>query len=333
MEEERLNSLDGNEGELTAQRPDYQKNIMEIIRSNASPKMMREELGDYHDNDIAEVLPRLLPAERRKLYHILSTAALSDVFEYMDEDQAAIYLAEMDLKKAAVILSEMESDIAVEVLREIDRDRRALLIELMDEEAQKDIRLLASFDEDEIGSRMSTNYIVIRENLSVKQAMSSLVEQASENDNISTLFVVDETGAFYGALDLKELIIARQNTVLEDLIVTSYPYVYGNELIDDCIEELKDYSEDSIPVLDNNNHLLGVITSQSIIEVVDDEMGEDYARLAGLTAEEDLKEPLLQSMRKRLPWLVILLFLGMIVSSVVGVFENGFSVADPGYGR
>ena len=125
MEEERLNSLDGNEGEQTAQRPDYQKNIMEIIRSNASPKMMREELGDYHDNDIAEVLPRLLPAERRKLYHILSTAALSDVFEYMDEDQAAIYLAEMDLKKAAVILSEMESDIAVEVLREIDRDRRA----------------------------------------------------------------------------------------------------------------------------------------------------------------------------------------------------------------
>ena len=322
MEEERLDSLDGNEGEQTAQRPDYQKNIMEIIRSNASPKMMREELGDYHDNDIAEVLPRLLPAERRKLYHILSTAALSDVFEYMDEDQAAIYLAEMDLKKAAVILSEMESDIAVEVLREIDRDRRALLIELMDEDAQKDIRLLASFDEDEIGSKMSTNYIVIRENLSVKQAMSSLVEQASENDNISTLFVVDETGAFYGALDLKELIIARQNTVLEDLIVTSYPYVYGNELIDDCIEELKDDSEDSIPVLDNNNHLLGVITSQSIIEVVDDEMGEDYARLAGLTAEEDLKEPLLQSMRKRLPWLVVLLFLGMIVSSVVGVFEN-----------
>ena len=322
VEEERLVNLAENEGELTDHRPDYQKNIMEIIRSNASPKMMRDELSDYHENDIAEVLPKLSPAERRKLYHVLTTATLSDIFEYMDEDQAGLYFSEMDLKKAAVIISEMESDTAVEVLREIDRDRRTLLIELMDEEARKDIRLLASFDEDEIGSRMTTNYIVIRENLSVKQAMSALVEQASENDNISTLFVVDETGAFYGAIDLKELIIARQNTVLEDLIVTSYPYVYGNELIDDCIEKLKDYSEDFIPVLDNNNHMLGVITSQSIIEVVDDEMGEDYARLAGLIAEEDLKEPLLQSMRKRLPWLIILLFLGMIVSSVVGVFEN-----------
>ena len=322
MEEERMENTVSPDGEAPAQRPDYQKDIIEIIRSNASPRMMRDELSDYHENDIAEVLPRLMPAERRKLYHILNTAALSDVFEYMDEDQAAVYLAEMDLKKAAVLLSEMESDVAVEVLREIDRDRRSLLIELMDEDAQKDIRLLASFDEDEIGSRMSTNYIVIRENLTVKQAMSALVEQASENDNISTLFVVDETGAFYGALDLKELIIARQNTDLENLIVTSYPYVYGNELIDDCIEKLKDYSEDSIPVLDINNHMLGVITSQSIIEVVDDEMGEDYARLAGLTAEEDLKEPLIESMKKRLPWLIVLLFLGMIVSSVVGVFET-----------
>lgn len=104
--------------------------------------------------------------------------------------------------------------------------------------------------------------------------------------------------------------------------MTSYPYVYGNEAIDDCIEKLKDYSENSIPVLDNNNHLLGVITSQNIIQVVDDEMGEDYAKLAGLTAEEDLQEPLKESLKKRMPWLLILLGLGMVVSSVVGVFEQ-----------
>jgi magnesium transporter len=104
--------------------------------------------------------------------------------------------------------------------------------------------------------------------------------------------------------------------------MTSYPYVYGHENIDDCIEQLKDYSEDLIPVLDNNNHLLGVITSQSIIQVVDDELGEDYAKLAGLTSEEDLKEPLIQSMKKRLPWLFVLLGLGMLVSSVVGIFEQ-----------
>ncbi|HAM69197.1 MAG TPA: magnesium transporter, partial [Ruminococcus sp.] len=92
-----------------------------------------------------------------------------------------------------------------------------------------------------------------------------------------------------------------------------------------CIEKLKDYSEDSIPVLDNGNQMLGVITAASLIEVVDDEMGEDYAKFAGLTAEEDLQEPLGRSMRKRLPWLLILLGLGLIVSSVVGIFEQVIS--------
>ena len=98
--------------------------------------------------------------------------------------------------------------------------------------------------------------------------------------------------------------------------------MYGTDLIDECIEDLKDYSEDSIPVLDNDNRLLGVITSANIVDLVDDEMGDDYAKLAGLTAEEDLNEPLRESMKKRMPWLVILLALGMIVSSVVGIFEK-----------
>ncbi len=322
MDEERVEQEVLTEEDQSTKRPDYQANIREIIRGNATPKMMREQLSDYHENDVAEVLPQLTVTERKKLYIVLGMTALSDIFEYLDEDQAARYLSEMDVKKAAAILSGMESDVAVVVLREIERERRTLLIDLMDEEARKDLRLVASFDEDEIGSRMTTNYILIRENLTIKEAMSELISQASENDNISTIFVVDDTGAFYGAIDLKELIIARRNTELESLIMTSYPYVYGTEIIDECIEKLKDYSEDSIPVLDNNNHMLGVITSQSIIEVVDDAMGEDYARLAGLTAEEDLKEPLKESMKKRLPWLIVLLFLGMLVSTVVGVFEG-----------
>ena len=310
------------EEDISSRRPNYQGDIVDIIRGNASPKMMREQLSDYHENDIAEVLPRLTLTERKKLYYILSISDLSDIFEYLEEDQAAVYLAEMDVKKGAMLLSEMDSDVAIAILRAIEKERRALMIDLMDESSRRDLQLIASFDEDEIGSRMTTNYIVIRENLTVKEAMSELIAQASENDNISTLFIVDETGSFYGALNLKELIIARQNQDLESLIMTSYPYVYGTESIDECIEKLKDYSEDSIPVLDHNNRLIGVITSQSIIEVVDDEMGEDYARLAGLIAEEDLKEPLGESMKKRLPWLIILLFLGMLVSTVVGAFEN-----------
>lgn len=301
---------------------DYRAEILRIVRSNASPGIMRNKLEDYHENDLADVFPDLSVAERRKLCRILNLDMLADIFEYIDEKQAAEYLDEMDVRKAAAILSRMETDAVVDVLRMIPKEKRALLLELMDDEARKDMAVIAAFDDEEIGSRMTTNYIEIRENLTVKQAMTELVSQAAKNDNISTIFMVTADHTFYGAMDLKDLITARQDTRLEDLIVTSYPYVYGHELIDDCIEKLKDYSENSIPILDNDNKLLGVITSQSIVDLVDDEMGEDYAMFAGLTAEEDLKEPLKESMKKRLPWLLVLLALGTVVSSVVGVFEQ-----------
>lgn len=322
LDQNQDDSDDENDNEELAQKPDYEKEIIDIIRGNASPKYMRDKLDDYHENDIAEVLSKLTVDERKKLYRVLTRDKLSEIFEYTDEDDASVYLNEMDLRKAAAIISSLDSDTAVDILREIDRNKRTVIIDLMDAESRNDIALIASFDDDEIGSRMTTNFISIRENLTVKEAMTELVDQAAKNDNISMLFVVDDMGIFYGAIDLKDLIIARRDDSLEDIIITSFPYVYGQESIDDCIEKLKDYSEDSIPVLDNNNRMLGVITSQSIIEVVDDEMGEDYARLAGLTAEEDLTEPLKDSLKKRLPWLLILLGLALIVSSVVGAFET-----------
>lgn len=310
------------EDSAAAAKPDYENEIVSIIRGNLSPLVMQERLEDYHGNDIAQVMDRLSPQERKKLCRICTVDMLAEIFEHLDEEPAGVYLSEMPVKKAADVISELETDTAVAVLHEIAKEKRELIIESLQPDIREDIRLIASFDEDEIGSKMTTNLIHIRKNLTVKEAMKELIRQAKENDNISTLFTVDENNEFYGAIDLKDLITAESTVSLDSLISTSFPYVYANEPIDDCIEKLKDYSENSIPVLDNFNRLLGVITSQSIIEVVDDEMGEDYARLAGLTAEEDLQEPLVESMKKRMPWLLVLLGLGLAVSAVVGAFET-----------
>lgn len=303
------------------EKPDYVSEIVDIIKSNASPKVLKDKLSDYHENDISNALTELPSSLRKKVYRVVDLDTLSNIIGYADEDDASVYLGEMDLKKSADVIEHMDSDVAIDILRAMDRTKRGLILDLVNEEFRREVALLASFDEDEIGSKMTTNYIVIHDNLSVKGAMSALIAQAPENDNISTLFVLDDLGVFCGAIDLKELIIAREGTPLDDLVMTSYPYVYGTEEIDDCIEKLKDYSEDLIPVLDNSNKLLGVITSQSIIEVVDEELGEDYVKLAGLTAEEELEEPLKESMKKRLPWLTVLMLLGLVVSSTVGAFE------------
>ena len=173
---------------------------------------------------------------------------------------------------------------------------------------------------------MTTNFIQIHYTLTIRQAMKELVRQAGENDNISILYAVDDGNRFYGAMDLKDLIIARDGTKLEDLISTSFPTVRDHDKISECLEQIKDYAENSIPVLSEEGFIIGVITAQDIVEVVDDELGDDYAKLAGLTAEEDLNENTFMSMKKRLPWLIALLFLGIMVSSVIGIFESVVAV-------
>lgn len=302
------------------QHPDYQKELLALLRSGMSPKLLKEEIRNYHENDIADVLEQLSREERARLYCLLDAQTLSDVLEYTDD--FALYFSELGVRKQSEILSHLETDTAVEYLRQLNKTERATLIDLMDDETRRDIALIGSFDEDEIGSRMTTNYIRIQTGISVRQAMRELVDQAAENDNVSTIYVTDADQTFCGAIDLKDLIIARDGTELEEIIATSYPYVYAQEQTEECIERLRDYSEDSIPVLDNENRLIGVITSQDIVELVDEAMGEDYAKLAGLSAEEDMEEPLKKSISKRLPWLIVLLGLGMVVSSVVGLFEG-----------
>ena len=295
-----------------------------LISSSLSEKELEDRLSDYHDNDIAEILEKLMPQERLRLYRILGVDRTAEIFAYLDD--AGPYMEELSLEKAANVVSHMDSDDAVDVLEDMDESRKAEIVKRLDHETSEDVKLLWSYDDDEIGSCMTNNFVCISEKLSVREAMSELVRQAGEHDNISTIYVTDEEEKFAGAIDLKDLIIAREKNALEDIISTSYPYVTDHEKIDDCIEQIKDYAEDSIPVLTEDKQLIGVITAQDLVEVVDDAMGEDYAKLAGLTAEEDLEETTTESMKKRLPWLVILLFLGLAVSTVVGVFETVVAV-------
>lgn len=173
-----------------------------------------------------------------------------------------------------------------------------------------------------IGSYMTTNYVRIKEGISVCEAMNDLIYQAGIHDNIMTLYVTDERERLVGAIRLKDLIIARQKDELGALTIRSYPYVKEREAVEACMERLLNHAEDSLPVIDDEKRLVGVITAEELVEIIDREADDDYAKLAGLTAKEDLSETALQSMRKRLPWLIVLLFLGMLVSSVVGAFEG-----------
>lgn len=296
--------------------PVFTEEIVNIVRSSHSLDEMREELRGYHENDIAQSFELLNRAERNLLYTALDAEWLAEVISYLDNPSE--YIGEIGIVKLAEIINEMDADDAIDLWEDIDESVRVKLRPMINDETKTEIRLINSYDDDEIGSLITTNYIRIRRNLTIRQAMHELIQQAGDNDNISTIYVVDDRKRFCGAISLKDLIIARDNVPLESIISDSYPYLKDHEKISESIEKIKDYAEDSLPVLNQDHRIVGIITAQDVTEAVDDEISEDYAKLAGLSSEEDLNETTQESVKKRLPWLVILLFLGVYIALFKG---------------
>ena len=163
--------------EESMQYHDYKEEIIKLIKDNLPPKALKNALSEYHENDMAQALEALTKEERYKLYNIIDIDTLANIFEYLDD--ISQYISELPIKKRITILEKIELPIALEYLRTLPKDERSSLIELMNDEVKAELLLASTFDEDEIGSRMSTNYINIPINITVKQAMKELVAQAA----------------------------------------------------------------------------------------------------------------------------------------------------------
>lgn len=299
---------------------EFFEELKEIILSHLSAEELKDKLENYHSSDIADVLQNVAKEDRLRVYAQLSLDQTAEIFSFYDDVEK--YIEELSPETAADILEAMNSEDAMDVLDELEDESKTEIIELMEADSKEKVKQLDAYDEDCIGRYMSDNFIVIDNRKTIKEAMATMVREAGEHDNIFTLYVVDEKNKFYGAINLRDLIVARKEDNLLDICMTSYPSFYDDELMKDCIGKLKDYAENSIPVLNRQNEILGVIPVDSIIDAAEEEMSDDYAKLGGLSESEDLDESILTSIKKRIPWLIILLFLGLVVSSVIGVFEG-----------
>lgn len=299
---------------------EYLLDILALLRSDKSKEELLSLLDDYHEADLADALENLKEEERPKFYELFDEEVLSEIFAHLDD--ASIYLKELGLEQAAEVIEEMDSSDAVEVLADLEEEERDELLALIEDEVKEDIELIASYDEDELGSIMTNNYIVIKRGLTVKQAMRAVIEEAAENDNVSIIYVVEDNDLYYGTIDLRDLFIARADTPLETIIKKTYPTFYATDLIEDAHPVLTDYALESYPVLDQDNQLIGVITSQLLVDMVTDELNDDFAKLAGLSEESEITDSLFKLARKRVPWLVILLVLGLITSLVISGYEE-----------
>ena len=253
----------------------YTQEIFDLVRKTPDKEKLASALSNYHDNDIAAALSYLTPKERKHLYDSLGIEDTSRVFAYLDEDVDK-YFAELEADQAADILEEMDADDAADILEELNDTKAREIIKLIEPEAKEDIELINSYADNQFGSLMTTNFIAIRYGLPREETMNALVQQARENDNIGTIYLLNDNDTLHGAIDLRDFLTAKTDADFEERIIESYPYVYADELInDESLDKLIDYDEDSIPVLsEKTNEVLGVITAQDLAEISFDEIDE-----------------------------------------------------------
>ena len=188
------------ENGVALQHPDYKNEIAAILRSNLAPAKLGERMGDYHENDIAAALELLEREERVRLYKLLPDDLLARVLEYADRRDA--FLDELSVRRQAEILQRFDTDEMADYLRGVDKNQRALLIDLMEDDTRRELAFASAFDEDEIGSQMTADFISIPQGLTVRQAMRALVDQAENCDNLSTIYVLEKDGVLGGAIEL-----------------------------------------------------------------------------------------------------------------------------------
>ncbi|MBQ1756760.1 MAG: CBS domain-containing protein [Erysipelotrichaceae bacterium] len=289
----------------------YAQEIFDLVRKTPDKKKLANALSYYHDNDIASALSYLTPKERKHLYDSIGIENTSRVFAYLDEDVDK-YFAELEAEQAADIIEEMDADDAVDILEGLNDTKAREIIKNLEPEAKEDIELINSYADNQFGSLMTTNYIAVKYGLSLKDTMTSLIEQAKENDNIGTIYLLNENDTLHGAIDLRDVLTAKNEKDFEDRIITSYPYVYADRLIsDESLDSLIDYDEDSIPVLsEQTNELLGVITAQDLAEISFDELDEPEEMEAAKSVE-----------KKDRSWMLILC--GLVVLVIAALIGHG----------
>ncbi|PWU67700.1 magnesium transporter [Gracilibacillus dipsosauri] len=289
---------------------------------NEQIDQFRAEFLELHPYDQARIFEEQEEDIRFLIYTYLSPNEMADVIEHVDRDLVNEFIIEMVPAFAAKILEEMSTDDAVDILNELDKNKVASFLTIMDKEESEEIKELLHYEEKTAGSIMTTEFVVIHHQMTVKEAMRHLRKEAPDAETIYYIYVVDSDKKLVGVISLRDLIIAEGDWLIQEVMSERVVSVPVGEDQEEIAQMMRDYDFLALPVVDFQNHLLGIITVDDIMDVMEEEASDDYSKLAGISEVERFGDTAIQSAKKRLPWLIVLLFLGMFTASIIGRFEE-----------
>lgn len=308
---------------------EYIETLRELI-SDGSDDLLKVELNKMHPADIAEFFDKLKLAEATYLFKLLESEKSAEVMIELDESDREKLLSTLTSKEIAEqVIDNIDSDDAADMLAELSEEKQQEIIShITDQEQQSDIRDLMRYDEDSAGGIMATELIKVQSDWTISRGIREMRRQAEDVDEVYTIYVTDEQEHLVGTLSLKKLLFSPSSmkTLIADIFDDQQlKFAYPDTSSEDCALLMDKYDLVVMPVVDRNMKLLGRITIDDVLDVMKEEAEKDYQLASGISESVVSDASIWLHTRSRLPWLLIALFGGLMVSKVIGSFEEELS--------
>jgi magnesium transporter len=285
-----------------------------------------ELLSDYHHADIAEILEELNLEQATYVIKLLDSELTSDVLMELDEDDREKILENLSAKEIAEEIEELDTDDAADIISELSEERQESVIAYIeDQEHAADIQELLAYDEDTAGGLMAKELVKVYETWTVAGCMRRIRGQAKDVTRVHSIYVVDKQEKLIGRLSLKDLIVAKSNQKIAEISNANVDSVNVHDDVEDVARVMQKYDLEAIPVVNNNQILLGRITIDDIVDVIKEEADKDYQLAAGITQDVEADDSIIQLTKARLPWLFLGLIGGVGAFLIMEGFQEAFS--------
>jgi len=304
----------------------YELNKTDVSRLksalNGGDEQLAVILDEYHASEIAILFESLTKEDRQRIINLLPVETASEIISEMHEEaHPEELLLQLHPDKRTEIVEELDYDDATDIISQLEEhEQKEILGELSEDDASH-IRNLLSYHEDTAGGLMNTEFIRIHLHLTKKDAIDEIIRQSEEIEEFYTIFVVDERNVFQGIVSLKDIIKAKGNVQITELVKRDVAWVSPDTDQEEVAKLISQYNITSIPVLDKQMKLLGRVTFDDVIDVLEDENTEDILKISGVSEDEELSGNWVEAVKSRLPWLVINLGTAFLASAVVRMFE------------
>ena len=303
---------------------EFLENLSRLINSN-NDKAITALFKEVHFADIAEILDEVNFDEAVYIIKLLDSEKTSEILTELEGNIREKILENLSAKEIAEEIGEMDTDDAADIIGELSDERQARVIKaLEDDELAADIKELLSYENNTAGSLMAKELVKVYETWTVAGCMRRIRGQAKDVTRVHSIYVVDKEDKLVGRLSLKDLIIAKSDQVISDISKSKVDAVNVNEDDEEIAKIMAKYDLEAIPVVDDNNVLVGRITIDDIVDVLKEEADRDYQMAAGLTQDVDSDDSILDLTKARLPWLFLGLVGGVGAFLIMGLFENTF---------